>query len=121
MNWRFSGGRPVYLQVMEQIQGAVLAGEYMPGEKIPSVRELATQAKINPNTMQHALQELERVGLLETKGTNGRYVTENREILEQIRKESTKKLTAQYVRAFATYGIDVPRMMELLREYQEGS
>lgn len=120
MIWRFSGGRPVYLQVMEQIQGAVLAGEFQPGQRIPAVRELAAQAKINPNTMQHALQELEHGGLLETKGTSGRFVTENATVLEQIRSECLKKLTAGYVDAFAIYGVGVSRMIELLREYQEG-
>lgn len=120
MNWRFSGGRPVYLQVMEQIQGAVLSGEYTPGQKIPSVRDLAAQAQINPNTMQHALQELEQTGLLETRGTSGRFVTEDSQILETIRRNCLRELTAQCVGMFATYGVDIWEIMDLLQEYKEG-
>ena len=57
--WKFTGNQPVYLQIMEQIRGAILAGEYPPGGRIPPVRDLAAQAQVNPNTMQRALLELE--------------------------------------------------------------
>ena len=59
MNWKFSGDRPVYQQIMENIRGSVLRGEMPPGGKIPSVRDLAAQAQVNPNTMQRAMTELE--------------------------------------------------------------
>ena len=62
MEWKFSGDRPVYQQIMEAVCGSVLKGEWTPGQKIPSVRDLAAQAKVNPNTMQRALTELERRG-----------------------------------------------------------
>ena len=75
MNWKFSGDRPVYQQIMENIRGAVLRGELPPGGRVPSVRELAMQAQVNPNTMQRALTELEREGLLIGGGTSGRTVT----------------------------------------------
>ena len=74
MNWKFSGDRPVYQQIMENIRGAVLGGELPPGGRVPSVRELAMQAQVNPNTMQRALTELEREGLLVGGGTSGRTV-----------------------------------------------
>ena len=120
MIWRFHGGRPVYLQVMEQIQGAVLSGEYMPGQKIPSVRDMATEAQINPNTMQHALQELERTGLLESRGTSGRYVTEDPAVLTAIRQTRLQELTAQCVEMFATYGVSVSETIYLLCNYKGG-
>lgn len=119
MVWRFSGGRPVYQQVMEQIQGAVLSGEYTPGQKIPSVRDLAMEAQINPNTMQHALQELERTGLLESRGTSGRYVSEDSAVLEEIRGNCLRELTDRCVKMFANYGVSVPELIELLRGYKE--
>ena len=72
MNWKFAGDRPVYQQIMENIRGAVLRGELPPGGRVPSVRELAMQAQVNPNTMQRALTELEREGLLVGGGTSGR-------------------------------------------------
>ena len=72
MNWKFSGDRPVYQQIMENIRGAVLRGELPPGGKIPSVRDLAAEAQVNPNTMQRALAELERDGLVYSQRTTGR-------------------------------------------------
>lgn len=75
MNWKFAGDRPVYQQIMAAIRGAILKGELPPGGKVPSVRDLAAQAQVNPNTMQRALTELEREGLLVSGGTSGRSVT----------------------------------------------
>ena len=68
MNWKFSGDRPVYQQICELIRGAVLTGELKPGPRIPSVREIAAQAQVNPNTVQRALSELEREALLRSGG-----------------------------------------------------
>ena len=68
MNWKFAGDRPVYQQIMAAIRGAILKGELPPGGKVPSVRDLAAQAQVNPNTMQRALTELEREGLLVSGG-----------------------------------------------------
>ena len=75
MNWKFTGERPVYQQIVATIRAAILTGEYPPGMKVPSVRDLAAQAQVNPNTMQRALTELEREGLLLGGGTSGRTVT----------------------------------------------
>ena len=77
MNWKFAGDRPVYQQIMAAIRGAILKGELPPGGKAPSVRDLAAQAQVNPNTMQRALTELEREGLLVSGGTSGRSVTQD--------------------------------------------
>ena len=74
MDWTIVAGRPVYLQLIEQLELAIITGEYPPGEKIPGVRDLAAQAQVNPNTMQRALAELEARGLLETQRTAGRTV-----------------------------------------------
>lgn len=120
MVWHFFGGSPVYQQIMEQIQGAVLTGVFASGDRIPSVRDLAMEAQVNPNTMQHALQELERAGLLEARGTSGRFVTCDTAILEQIRQDRLRELTARCAKMFATYGIGVPEMIRYLQEYEEG-
>lgn len=81
MDWTIVAGRPVYLQLIEQLELAIITGEYPPGEKIPGVRDLAAQAQVNPNTMQRALAELEARGLLETQRTAGRTVTSDTEKL----------------------------------------
>ena len=105
MTWKFSSDRPLYQQIMEQIQGAILSGELPIGQRIPSVRDLATMARVNPNTMQHALQALEAKQLLITDGTNGRFVTSDPVILETIRSERLQALVDDCVNRFAAYGI----------------
>ena len=86
MNWKFTGDRPVYQQIMAAIRGAVLTGELPPGKKIPSVRDLAAEAQVNPNTMQRALTELKREGLLISGGTSGRSVTQEESVLTGMKE-----------------------------------
>ena len=105
MNWKFSSEKPVYLQIMDQIRGAVLSGDYLPGGKIPSVRELAAQARVNPNTVQHALHELEQEGLLSAHGTNGRFVTEDAQILQKLREDRIRELALECAQKFAVLGL----------------
>ena len=96
MEWSIVAGRPVYLQLIEQLELAIVVGEYPPGEKIPGVRDLAAQAQVNPNTMQRALAELERDGLLYSQRTAGRFVTDQSDRITQKRKE----LAMQQIRIF---------------------
>ena len=84
MPWDLDNDRPIYLQLMERIQQDIIAGVYKPGDKIPSVRDLALDAAVNPNTMQKALAELERNGLVYSQRTSGRFITEDEETLEMI-------------------------------------
>ena len=91
--WEFTNDRPIYLQLIEQIKLRVINGTYKPGDKVPSVREIAMEAGVNPNTMQRALSELEREGLLASWRTSGRFVTEDKEKLEALREQ----LGRQYV------------------------
>ena len=95
MNWKFSGDRPGYKQIMALIRGAVLRGELPPGGKIPSVRDLAAEAQVNPNTMQRAMTELEREGLLVSGGTSGRTVTDDPQVLEQMRNRTLEELAQE--------------------------
>ena len=74
MAWKLDSDRPIYAQILEIIQMQIISGKYQPGDKIPSVRELAADAGVNPNTMQKALSELERSGLILTQRTSGRTV-----------------------------------------------
>ena len=119
MKWKFTADRPVYQQIMEQIQGAVLTGEFAPGQKIPSVRDLATDAQVNPNTMQHALQELERLDLLVTEGTSGRRVTDDPCILETMREQRLKELTAECAAKYAVLGISPGEAAQMLAQFNK--
>lgn len=118
MDWKFTNNCPVYQQIMEKIQSAVLAGEFSPGQKIPSVRDLAVEARVNPNTMQHALQELEQTGLLVTRSTSGRHVTDDITILDSMRDKQLRELTAEFMKKFATLGIAPSKVIQLLSDYE---
>lgn len=114
MNWKFAGDRPVYQQIMAAIQGAVLTGQWKPGQKIPSVRDLATQAKVNPNTMQRALTELEREGLLVGGGTSGRTVTTDQAILTVMKNHALAVLARECAEQFAIFGVSPAQAAQLL-------
>ncbi len=87
MAWDLDGDRPIYVQLVEILQSKIIAGEYKPGEKLPSVRDLAAEAGVNPNTMQRAFANLEQMGLIVTMRTNGRTVADNPGIISQKEKE----------------------------------
>lgn len=116
MQWRFSGGKPVYQQIMEQIRGAILAGELQPGERVMAVRELAMEANVNPNTMQRALVELEREALLVCCGTMGRFVTSDKAVLEQLRLRLQKQTALDCARQLQAVGLTLAQAAELLQE-----
>ena len=93
MPWDLDNERPIYLQLMERIQQDIVSGVYKPGDKIPSVRDLALDAAVNPNTMQKALSELERSGLVYSQRTSGRFITEE---LKNLKRD----LAAEHIRNF---------------------
>ena len=119
MNWNITAGRPVYVQLLEQLELALVAGEFPPGSRIPPVRELAADAGVNPNTMQRALTELERDGLVYSQRTSGRYVTEDRAAIAEARHG----LAADRVRSFLTdmgrLGFEKEELLSLLRQEME--
>ena len=120
MNWKFTGDRPVYQQIMAAIRGAILTGELQPGKKVPSVRDLAAEAQVNPNTMQRALTELEREGLLIGGGTSGRTVTTDQDILTATRKQILYDLAVECAEKFMIFGITPTQAAQLLVALEEG-
>ena len=97
MKWQFSNDAPIYAQLIEQIKVGIVTGAFPPGDRLPSVRDLATEAGVNPNTMQRALAQLEAEGLVYTERTTGRFVTEDTALLEQLRDETARAMTAEYL------------------------
>jgi len=91
MDWNFENDRPIYIQLVEKLKLAIVAGEYPAGERLPSVRDLAMEIKANPNTVQRALVDLEQTGLIYTQRTNGKFVTEDKELVQKIREELAKE------------------------------
>ena len=116
MNWKFSGDRPVYQQIISLIRGAILRGELPSGGKVPSVRDLAAEAQVNPNTMQRALTELEREGLLVSGGTSGRTVTQDTGILTALREDTLGELARDCAERFAVFGVTPAQAAELLKK-----
>ena len=114
MNWKFTGDRPVYQQIMETLRGAILKGELPPGGKVPSVRDLAAQAQVNPNTMQRALTEREREGLLVGGGTSGRTVTQDETILSAMREQALQALARECAEKFMVFGLTPTQAARLL-------
>ena len=104
MAWILNNDKPIYIQIVEKITRQIISGEYKPGDKIESVRELAQLATVNPNTMQKAMAELERNNLILTNRTNGRYVTEDLNIIENLKKEIAKEIVIEYISKISQLG-----------------
>lgn len=91
MAWEFSKDIPIYLQIIQQIQMKILSGEYKSGDKLLPVRELAAEAAVNPNTMQKALQQLEREGVIFSQRTSGRFITEDKSKIGKLKEDFIKE------------------------------
>lgn len=116
MDWNISAGRPVYLQLIEQLQAAIVAGALPAGARVPPVRELAAEADVNPNTMQRALQDLEGRGLIQTQRTAGRTVTTDTRLLEELRSGQARALAKTFWRQMQTLGLDAEQVQALLQQ-----
>lgn len=116
MNWNITAGRPVYVQLIEQLELALVAGEFPPGSRIPPVRELAADAGVNPNTMQRALQDLESRGLLQAQRTAGRTVTANDTVLQALRRKRAATLARDFLQQMHALGMTAVEVETLLRE-----
>lgn len=119
MAWEMDNARPIYLQLMERIQLDIVTGIYKPGDKIPAVRELATMAAVNPNTMQKALTELEKLELVYAKRTSGRFITEDLELLDTMKKELAKKHMDFYLENMIKLGFTQVAAKDLLQTYNK--
>lgn len=119
MVWKFTGNKPVYQQIMEHIRGAILVGAYPPGARIPPVRDLAEEAKVNPNTMQRALTELEREGLLISCGTMGRFVTDDRAVLDAMKQNAVDAITRACAAQFRALGLSMEEAAGLLLKLEK--
>lgn len=118
MAWQFSSERPIYVQVSDQIVSNILTGVYKKGEKLPSVREFAVLAAVNPNTVQRALSELESVGLIETQRNTGKFVTQEEGVIEMARENRGEALAAEFLKNMAALGYSTQQTISLLQKAQ---
>ena len=119
MPWNLDNNRPIYLQLVERIQMDIVSGVYHAGDKLPSVRELAADAAVNPNTMQKAFTELERSGLVYTQRTNGRYMTEDQERISRVREELARECTQSYLSNIRRLGYEREQALALAQKIIE--
>lgn len=116
MPWDLENDRPIYLQLMERIQQDIIKGVYKPGDKIPSVRELAMEAAVNPNTMQKALSELERSGLVYSQRTSGRFITEDKKLLQHMKSELAQTHIHDFFTNMRQLGFNDEEILELVTD-----
>ena len=116
MNYIFDNERPIYIQLVEIIRIEIVSGKFKKGQRMPSVRELALIMKVNPNTMQKALAELENEQLIYTERTNGKYVTEDEELIEKIKRKLAKEIIDNYLNNMKKIGIDYDSAVKYLQE-----
>ena len=120
MPWNLNSDRPIFIQIIERIQTDIISGVYKPGDKLPSVRELAQEASVNPNTMQKALSELERTGLVYSQRTSGRFITEDTAMIENLKSELAKEIIEQFLDRMKKLGIQKEKAISLISEISKG-
>lgn len=116
MNWIFDNDRPIYIQLVEQLKIFIVTGAYKCGEKLPSVRELAFETKVNPNTMQKALLELESYGVIYTQRTSGKFVTEDKNLINKLRDEIAKEKLNEFLNVMKRLGYSKEQIVKYLKE-----
>ena len=115
MEWTFSADLPIYSQLVAQIKLAIVSGVYLPGERLAPVRELAMNAGVNPNTMQRALQELEREGMVYTQRSSGRFVTEDTTVIESAKKLLAEREIKSFLAQMGRLGYPKEEIVSLLK------
>lgn len=116
MPWNLDSDRPIFLQIIEKIQTDIVSGIYHPGDKLPSVRELAQAASVNPNTMQKALSELERTGLVYSQRTSGRFITEDTAMIQELKSKLAGELIVSFLDNMHRLGFEKRETVELMAQ-----
>ena len=119
MEWNFRNDQPIYSQLTLRLTEAIVSGIYAPGEKLPSVRELALEAGVNPNTVQRALTELEREGLVFSQRTAGRFVTENENMIVNAKLRIADERVSEFLRSMKTLGCGKQEVISLIEGAKE--
>ena len=115
MSFNFNNDRPIYIQLLEQLQVLIVSGNINSGDRIPSVRDLAIEYKVNPNTVQKALQELEGLGLIYTERTNGKFVTNDKKLIEKYKGKFAKENVDNYFKSMNKLGFSNEEAIKYLR------
>lgn len=120
MAWNLDSDRPIFLQIVERIQMDIISGKYAPGDKLPSVRDLASEAAVNPNTMQKAFTELERTGLVYSMRTSGRFITEDITMIEELKSSLAKEKINEFLELMQNLGYKNEEILLLMNQTMKG-
>jgi len=115
MDWNFESDRPIYIQLVEKMKIAIISGKYKPGDRLPSVRDFAIEIKANPNTVQRSYSELEEEGLVITQRTNGKFVTEDKSLINKLREEIAKKNLEKFIDNMTQLGFTQDEISKYLK------
>ena len=116
MAWNFNDNAPIYLQIVNTLKRNIASGAYPPGSRLPSVRDLALEAGVNPNTMQRALSELERSGLVNSQRTAGRFITEDAGALLGLRKSMSEEIVSDFIARLRGIGMSDEQILDTVRD-----
>lgn len=116
MPWSFNESSPIYIQLVNRIKVDILSGKYEAGEKLGSVREMAAEASVNPNTMKKALSELESTGLIYSRRTVGRFITEDTKMINEIKSEMSYEEVEKFLESMKTIGVTKEEVIELVEK-----
>ena len=119
MTWVFDDKLPIYLQIIQILKADIARGKYQTGEKLPAVRELALTAGVNPNTMQKALSELERSGLVYSQRTSGRFITEDAALIQNLKRELAHMQIQEFLHKMKGFGFDFQEIIDLIKALME--
>ncbi|QXE02132.1 GntR family transcriptional regulator [Terribacillus sp. DMT04] len=116
----FQSSQPIYLQLADRLNRQIVSGELKPGDKLPSVREMAVSSKVNPNTVQRTYRELEASGIVESRRGQGTFVTDNEDILFSTREKLKKDQIENFIQVMHDMGYENEEIQAGLRLYLEG-
>ena len=116
MKFEFDNNIPIYIQLVDILKKDIISGKLKPGEKIPSVRDLASNMKVNPNTMQKALSELENMKLIYTERTNGKFVSNDKKLIEKYKYQEANNLSNKYFSSMESIGFEKSEALKYLKD-----
>ena len=116
MAWRFNDHEAVFIQIADRIRAEILNGAYQPGQQIPPVRQLASEAAVNPNTMQKALTHLEEQGLVHSHGTVGRFITDDIAVIDNAREQMRRDTVREWLMQARQLGISAEEIIKYIQK-----
>lgn len=120
MRQDFQSSKPIYLQIADQIFYRLVRQELVPGDKLLSVREMAIQTKVNPNTIQRTYSEMERLGIVETRRGQGTFIAEKADIVDELKERLTREVFESFIHQMAELGLTKEEMLAGIKKYTEG-